>query len=87
MQKIGSTSKIEAIYAIQQQLEACLPTANNAEVLALLKNYQALYERFLGPDNYMDDEDFYAIVETMQAGKKVTAEQLEVLAPRILWNW
>ncbi|WP_218689323.1 septin family protein [Psychrobacter sp. BF1] len=83
MQKIGSTSKIEAIYAIQQQLEACLPTANNAEVLALLKNYQALYERFLGPDNYMDDEDFYAIVETMEAGKKVTAEQLEVLAPRI----
>ncbi|MBU5616896.1 hypothetical protein KPY62_07295 [Psychrobacter sp. TAE2020] len=83
MQKIDNTSKIEAIYAIQQQLEACLPTANNAEVLALLKSYQAMYQRFLYFDSYMDYEHFYTLVETMEAGKKISAEQLQTLTPRM----
>ena len=85
MQKVADHSQIEAIYAIQQQLETCLPTANNAEVLTLLKNYQAMYQRFLGTDDdsYLDYEPFYTIVEAIEQGEKIPAEPLKAMSPRV----
>ena len=83
MQKIDDTSKIEDIYNIQQTLKTCLPTANNAEVLTLLDSYQAMYNRFLGIDIYMDDESFGAIAEALEQGKKVPVQPLEATSPRI----
>ncbi len=82
MQKVGDNSKIEAIHGIQKQLKACLPTANNAEVMTLLKSYQAMYDRFLDTGGYMDYENLDTIVEAMDKGIKVSAEQLKVLEPR-----
>lgn len=83
MQKTGDSSKIEDIDAIQKQLKTCLPTANNSEALKLLKNYQAMYKRFLGTDIYMDDAQFYAIVEAIEAGKEIPDEPFKALSPRI----
>ena len=57
MQKVGNESKIEDIYHIQRTLKSCLPTTNNAEVLNLLKDYQAMYRRFLGNDEVLNEDD------------------------------
>ncbi len=88
MQKVGDNSKIEAIYAIQEQLKACLPTANSAEVMTLLKSYQAMYDRFLSAsDNedisYQNDEQFYEVMTKLDEDKKVPKEQLAKLTPRL----
>ncbi len=88
MQKIDDTSKIEDIYSIQKILETCLPTTNNAEVLNLLKDYQAMYDRFLSPNDnqdisYQNDEQFYNVMTKLDEGKKVPKEQLATLAPRL----
>ena len=83
MKAIDNKSKIENIHAVQRQLKACLPTAINTETLQWLKEYQAMYGRFLGTDLYMDDENFYDIVETLEQGKKATVAQLKQFNPRI----
>lgn len=88
MLKIDGESKIESIYNIQEQLKACLPTANNAEVLTLLENYQAMYSRFLGANDsaessYQNDEQFYNVMSELDEGKKVPQEQLVALNPRL----
>ena len=57
MQKVDDTSKIEAIYAIQKSLKSCLPTASNDEVLNLLKDYQAMYERFLLDESDLNNSE------------------------------
>lgn len=83
MQKVDDSSKIEAIYAIQEQLKSCLPTANNAEVMALLKSYQAMYNRFLATDfdSELDNETFNnAIYELSYEG--LSSAQLKTLSPR-----
>ncbi len=82
MQKVDDTSKIEAIYKVQEQLEACLPTANNKEVLTLIKSYQAMYGRFLAVDNYLDDEVFFDISESLDNQRKVSAKQLSNISSR-----
>ena len=82
-------SKIEAIYAIQKQLKACLPTASNGEVLNLLKDYQAMYERFLWDDddaaaiNETDfDEDYYDVMYALEWNEKVPEEKLQKMSAR-----
>ena len=86
MGKVDNTSKIEAIYAIQKQLKACLPTASNAEVLNLLKDYQAMYERFLWDDaaiNEADfDEDYYDVMYALEWNEKVPEEKLQKMSAR-----
>lgn len=82
MQKIGDTSKIEAIYEAQNQLKACLPTASNKEVLKLLENYQAMYGRFLASDNYMDGEVYFDISESLENERKVSPKQLSSIGSR-----
>ena len=87
MQKVDNTSKIEAIYAIQKPLKSCLPTASNAEVLNLLKNYQAMYNRFLWDDSDINDEefnnDFFDVMNALEQGEKVAEEKLTNLSPRV----
>ncbi|MDE4454415.1 hypothetical protein [Psychrobacter sp. DAB_AL62B] len=87
MQKVDNTSKIEAIYAIQKLLKSCLPTANNAEVLNVLKDYQAMYERFLWDDSDINDEefnnDFFEVMNALEQGEKVAEEKLKNLSPRV----
>ena len=83
MQKVGDSSKIEAIDSIQEQLKACLPTANNAEVLNLLKDYQAMYERFLTISQSMEDENFYTVMSMADEGKQVPEPLLKTLNPRL----
>ena len=88
MKKVDETSKIEAIYAIQKQLKACLPTASNGEVLNLLKDYQAMYERFLWDDdaaaiNETDfDEDYYDVMYALEWNEKVPEEKLQKMSAR-----
>ena len=87
MQKVDNTSKIEAIYTIQKPLKSCLPTASNAEVLNLLKNYQAMYNRFLWDDSDINDEefnnDFFDVMNALEQGEKVAEEKLQNLSPRV----
>ena len=87
MKKVDNTSKVEAIYAIQRQLKACLPTASNAEVLNLLKNYQAMYERFLWEETDLNsaefDQDFFDVMNALEQGEKIAEEKLKNLSPRV----
>ena len=87
MGKVDNSSKIDAIYAIQKQLTACLPTASNAEVLNLLKDYQAMYERFLWQEtdisNSEFDQDFFDVMNALEEGEKVAEEKLKNLSPRV----
>ena len=87
MGKVDNSSKIDAIYAIQKQLTACLPTANNAEVLNLLKDYQAMYKRFLWQEtdisNSEFDQDFFDVMNALEEGEKVAEEKLKNLSPRV----
>lgn len=87
MKKVDETSKIEAIYAIQKQLKACLPTASNAEVLNLLKDYQAMYERFLWEETDLNsaefDQDFFDVMNALEQGEKAPEEKLKNLSPRV----
>lgn len=82
MQKVDETSPIEAINEVQKQLKVCLPTANNQEVLTLLKSYQAMYGRFLATNNYSDDDVFFDISESLENGIKVPSKQLNSLSSR-----
>ena len=87
MQKVDNTSKIEAIYAIQKPLKSCLPTASNAEILNLLKDYQAMYERFLWEETDLNnsefDQDFFDVMNALEQGEKVPEEKLKNLSPRV----
>ena len=87
MQKVDNTSKIEGIYAIQKPLKSCLPTASNAEVLNLLKSYQAMYERFLLEETDLNstefDQDFFDVMNALEQGEKVAEENLKNLSPRV----
>lgn len=83
MEKINNTSKIEAIYGIQELLKACLPTASNAEVLSLLENYQAMYERFLITNETIEDVNFNIVMEMADEGKKVPEPLLNTLNPKL----
>lgn len=88
MQKVDSDSKIEAIYAIQDQLKACLPTANNAEIMTLLKSYQDMYSRFLASDldydydSESDYETFNSAIYELYYGEGLSSSQLKTLTPR-----
>lgn len=87
MKKVDNSSKIEAIYAIQKPLKSCLPTASNAEVLNLLKNYQVMYERFLWEETDLNnsefDQDFFDVMNALEQGEKVAEEKLKNLSPRV----
>lgn len=83
MKAIDNKSKIKDIQAVQRQLKACLPTAINSETLQWLSEYQAMYDRFLGTDLYMDDANFYDVFETLERGKKASVAQLKQFNPRI----
>ena len=83
MQKVGDSSKIEAIYTIQKQLKACLPTTSNAEVLSLLENYQAMYRRFLTISQSMEDDNFYTVMSMADEGKQVPDALLKTLNPKL----
>ena len=83
MEKIDDSSKIEAIYGIQELLKACLPTASNAEVLSLLENYQAMYERFLLTNETIEDKNFNIVMEIADECKKVPEPLLKTLNPKL----
>ena len=83
MQTVDGTSKIEDIYAIQKQLDACLPTASNTEVMELLSNYESMYGRFLVDGIDIDDENFNNVVYNLYYEESATSEQLETLSPRV----
>ncbi len=83
MQKVDDTIKIEAIYAIQKLIKNCLPTASNAEVLSLLKDYQAMYRRFLTTNETIEDDNFYTVMSMADEGKQVPEPLLKTLNPRL----
>lgn len=83
MEKIDDTSKIEAIYALQKTLKSCLPTASNAEALNFLKDYQAMYGRFLTISQTMEDDNFYTVMSMADEGKKVPEPLLKTLNQRL----
>ncbi|MBB3106666.1 hypothetical protein FHS24_001167 [Psychrobacter luti] len=90
MQKVDDTSKIDTIYEIQKQLTACLPTANSTEALSLLKDYQAMYGRFLAIDSDINAENtdpqvaqaYYDVMSALEMGEQVPVEALNKLSPR-----
>ncbi|MGM8870273.1 hypothetical protein ACS8E3_01125 [Psychrobacter sp. 2Y5] len=83
MKAVNDSSSIKDIHGVQRQLKACLPTAINSETLQWLSEYQAMYDRFLGTDLYMDDANFYDVFETLERGKKASVAQLKQFNPRI----
>ena len=83
MEKIDDSSKIEAIYDIQELLRACLPTANNTEVLNFLKDYQAMYGRFLTTNETIEDKNFNIVMEMADEGKQVPEPLLKTLNPKL----
>lgn len=80
---IDNKSKIENIHAVQRQIEACLPVADNAEILQWLEAYQAMYGRFLNTDSSMDDEAFYSVMDNIDQDEKLTVAQLKLVNPRV----
>ncbi|MFZ2843174.1 hypothetical protein [Psychrobacter sp.] len=83
IKKVDNSSKIEAIYAIQKLIKNCLPTASNAEVLSLLKDYQAMYRRFLTTNETIEDDNFYTVMQMADEGKQVPDALLKTLNPRL----
>ena len=80
---INNKSEIEDIHAVQHQLTACLPVANNAEILQWLAEYQAMYTRFLNVDSAIDDSAFYDLMSSIEQGKKVSVTQLKAVNPHV----
>ncbi|MGM8887537.1 hypothetical protein ACS8FD_16550, partial [Psychrobacter sp. 1U2] len=80
---IDNKSKIEDIHAVQRQIEACLPVADNAEILQWLEAYQSMYGRFLNTDSSMDDEAFYSVMDNIDQDGKLTVAQLKLVNPRV----
>nr|WP_317199567.1 hypothetical protein [uncultured Psychrobacter sp.] len=81
--KIDNTSKIEDIYALERQLNACLPIANNSEILKWLTDYQAMYARFLSLDHNVVDENFYTIMSLAEQHIEVPSKLLKTTSPRL----
>lgn len=79
---VDHTSKIESLRAVQRQLAACLPAADNAEVLQWLADYQVMYARFLQSDSSIDDEDFFTVMSNVEQGKSIAVAQLRKISPR-----
>lgn len=80
---INNRSEIEDIHGIQRQLEACLPVANNAEIQQWLKDYQAMYSRFLSFDSPTDSAAFFTVMSHVEQGGKITVAQLKQVNPRV----
>lgn len=80
---IDNNSKIESIRAVQRQLTACLPAAENAEILQWLADYQAMYGRFLRSDNSLDDEAMFTVMSDIEQGKTIAVAQLKQVSPRV----
>lgn len=80
---IDNKSKIEDLHAVQRQIDACLPVADNAEILRWLEYYQAMYGRFLSADSSMDDEAFFTVMENIEQDGKLTVAQLKQVNPRV----
>ncbi|WP_201549448.1 hypothetical protein [Psychrobacter fjordensis] len=80
---INNKNEIEDIHAVQHQLTACLPVANNAEILQWLAEYQEMYARFLNVDSAIDDSAFYALMRTIEQGQKVSVTQLKAVNPHV----
>lgn len=80
---IDNKSKIEAIHAVQRQIEACLPVADSTEMLQWLADYQAMYGRFLSLDDVTDDEAFFTVMNNIDQDGKLTVAQLKQVNPRI----
>ena len=80
---INNKSKIENIHSVQRQIQACLPTASNAEILQWLADYQAMYQRFLQFDSPTDSADFFTVMSHVEQGEKITVAQLKQVNPRV----
>lgn len=80
---IDNKSEIEDIHTVQRQIDACLPVADNAEILRWLEYYQAMYGRFLSADSSMDDEAFFTVMENIEQDGKLTVAQLKQVNPRV----
>jgi hypothetical protein len=80
---INNKNEIEDIHAVQHQLTACLPVANNAEILQWLAEYQAMYTRFLSVDSDSDNSAFYDLMRTIDQGQTITVAQLKEVNPHV----
>ena len=85
MSDIDDKSKFEDIYAIQRQLEACLPITDNDQILQWLVDYQALYGRFLEINNNTNEQSFYTLMSMLEQGEKPSLELLKAINPRLLY--
>ena len=83
MQEIDNKSKFEDIHTIQRQLEVCLPTTGNAQILQWLAEYQALYGRFLTVNQPTNEQSFYTLMNLAERGEKFPLAVLKKVTPRI----
>ncbi|WP_218689321.1 hypothetical protein [Psychrobacter sp. BF1] len=83
MQQIDNKSKFEDIHTIQRQLEVCLPTTGNSEILQWLAEYQALYGRFLSINQPVNEQSFYTLMNLAERGEKFPLAALKKVTPRI----
>ncbi|MBO1517143.1 hypothetical protein [Psychrobacter halodurans] len=80
---IDHKSQAESIYTVQRQIQTCLPSANNTEVLQLLIEYQAMYQRFLQFNPPTDSAAFFTVMNAVERGEKITVAQLKQVPPRV----
>ncbi|MGO2120207.1 hypothetical protein [Psychrobacter sp.] len=89
---IDNKSEIENIHAVQHQLTACLPVADNTQILQWLTEYQAMYQRFLSVNSTnsinnvnsaTDNRALYALMRTIEQDQKITVAQLKEVSPRV----
>ena len=85
MAQIGNTSKIEDIYRVNEALPACLKTTDSVAALALLNNYDEMYNRFLdeGLQGEEDIHTFNDVAYKQETGEAVTKADYAALSPRL----
>ena len=85
MSAINDKSKLEEVYTIQRQLDACLPVTDNDQNLQWLADYQALYGRFLGINHNTNEQSFYTLMSMLEQGDKPPLALLKAINPRLLY--
>lgn len=85
MLQVSNTSKIEAIYQVNEALPACLEQAGSTTALMLLKEYDEMYDRFLNDGMQSEDEIdvFYDIAYKLDSGKTIPKSDYAKLNPHL----
>ncbi|MGO1251023.1 hypothetical protein [Psychrobacter sp.] len=80
---VGNKSEIKDVTTVQHQISACLPAADNSQILQWLTDYQSMYDRFLQTTSSTDNAAFYTLMRTIERDESITVAQLKQVSPRV----